>query len=111
MKEFITYSDIGSALVGNKEFAVTLENGYGDGETLVRVYKIGEEVPYGAKFNTRIEGTFNIYNYDCSERNEEDIVATLSGAFGVFYGRGSVYFKKWEKGEIEDKFLIHKMKK
>lgn len=105
MKEFETYSDIGSVLVGNKQFAVALTNGLGDGETLVRVYELGNRVPNGLKFNTSIDGTFNIYKYDCSNRNEEDIVATLSGRFGVYYGCGSVYFEKWEKGEIEDRFF------
>lgn len=103
--EFETCSDIGSVLVGNKQFAVALTNGHGDGETLVRVYELGNRVPDGLKFNTSIEGTFNVYNYDCSKRNEEDIVATLSGRFGVYYGYGSVYFEKWENGELEDQFV------
>jgi hypothetical protein len=105
MKQFKTYSDIGSVLVGNDNFSVALQNGYGDGETLVRVYEIGEKVPDGAKFNTSVQGTFNIYNYDCSDRNEEDVVATLSGRFGVYYGYSSVFFEKWENGEMEDKFV------
>ena len=105
MKEFETYSDIGSVLAGTKKFAVALQNGLGDGKTLVRVYGIDENLPEGPKFNTSIEGIFNIYNYDCSKRSEEDIVATLSGRFGVYYGYGAVFFKKWENGEFEDRFF------
>lgn len=97
MKTYKTDSDIGSVLVGTKEFGVALTNGCGDGETTVIVLDKGEEdkLRKDATFNTSIGGTFNIYSYDCSMRTDEDILTTLSGQYGVYYWGYEVYFVEW----------------
>ena len=94
MKEFYTMSDVGSVLVGNKEFGVCFHNGYGDGTTSVVLCEKWQ-APKDATFIDTIEGIFNIYNYDCSERDEEDIVVSLNGRYGVYCKAGTVYFEKW----------------
>ena len=98
MKTFQTISDIGSVLVGTREFGVALTNGIGDGTTNVIILDNDQKclIPKYADFNTSIEGTFNIYNYDCSTRVDADIVTTLSGRYGVYYLDDNVYFLKWE---------------
>ena len=95
MEKFLTYSDVGSVLVGTKNFGVLLENGIGDGETLVYILDKEEKdtvVPENAEFNTVISGKVNLYKYDCSNRKRTDIKATLNGTYYVYYYFANVYF-------------------
>lgn len=100
MKKFRTSSDIGGVLVGTKDFGVALENGYGDGTTRVYIYDCEDEFrkdAYGGwSFNKSLTGTFNIYCDDCSDRRDEDIIATLNGRYAVYYRSAEVAFVKWE---------------
>lgn len=97
MKIYYTSSDMGSVLVGTKNFGILLTNGIGDGKTTCIVLEKEEEnkKPSYAKFNTCIKGSFNIYQYDCSDRKEEDIVTTLHGNYFVYYHEYIVYFIKY----------------
>lgn len=94
MKKIYTSSDVGGVLIGTKDFGIVIRNGDGDGRTTVHILSKEEEnlVPNYAKYNTSIKGTFNIYSYDCSPRDDEDIVATLSGKYSTYYFGYDVYF-------------------
>lgn len=95
MEQIYTESDAGGILVGTKDFGVKISNGYGDGTTEIIILDINEELPKNAKYKQCLEGKFNIYNYDCSKRLDEDIVCTLTGRYGVFRDDYSIYFQKW----------------
>ena len=94
MKKIYTSSDVGGVLIGTKDFGITIRNGDGDGTTIVHILNKdeGHLLPDYAKYNTMINGTFNIYSYDCSPRDDEDIVATLSGKYSTYYFGYDVYF-------------------
>ena len=103
MQRFECISDIGSILVGNEEFGVALPNIGGDGLTILTIYDTEAECDLDCKlrktslrFITCLEGTFNIYNYDCSTRKKEDIIATISGRYGIWQGNMEVALVKWE---------------
>ena len=99
MKRLQTTSDIASVLVGNKNFAVAISNGLGDGWTNVYVYKTEAEF-YCSKwhFETVIFGSFNIYDYDCCDRKEENIIQTVKAKRTACYNNknGAVAFVIWE---------------
>lgn len=105
-KEFLCYSDCGGVQVGNKDFGFVISNGYGDGETEVRIYSSDEKFDsFELMFVTMLEGSFNIYCNDCCDRQSSNqIVATLNGRAEVWRGHGLVIFRKYEDGEVEDKF-------
>jgi hypothetical protein len=102
MRIFDCPSDIGSVLVGNEDFGIALPNIGGDGWTVLRIYENRKEKDADCKargvelrFITSIEGKFNIYNYDCSDRKPEDIIATIEGRYGVYSGQMEVALEKW----------------
>ena len=95
MKTYYCMSDIGSVLVGNETFRVALPNIGGDGETKLTICDKTETVPINAKFVTCIEGTFNVFNYDCSKGDAEDVVVTLEGRYGVWQANMEVILQKW----------------
>lgn len=103
MKKITCISDIGSVLVGNKDWSFAVPNIGGDGETTITIFEnINEFREYeesnNLKFISSIQGTFNIYNYDCAFDygcNDEDVIATLSGRYGVYQGEMEVAFVKW----------------
>ncbi|MBQ3514302.1 MAG: hypothetical protein IJA32_11000 [Lachnospiraceae bacterium] len=101
MKEFYTINNANSVLVGNKDFAVHI-NSYGACKQ-VKVLVFDDEKEYEKWFfsqeplpthNTVIEGTFNIYSNDTSDRNVMDIVTTLTGRYGVDSTNKTVVFYK-----------------
>ena len=101
MKTFNCSSDIGSVLVGNKEVRFALPNIGGDGTT--KLYVFDDETSFLAypvsdmvKFVTCIEGKFNVFSYDCSHGDDEDVIATLEGRYGVYRGEWIVVLVKWE---------------
>lgn len=103
MKEFYTNSNINSVLVGTKDFAVHV-NFFG-GCKQVKVLVFDDRKEYERWFfsqeplpthNTVIEGTFNIYSNDTSDRNVMDIVTTLTGKYEVDNKYKTVVFHKSE---------------
>ena len=97
-------SDIGSCLIGNKDWTFAVPNIGGDGETTISIFDSDDEefIKYHKqnklKFISSAQGTFNIYSYDCAFRGckNEDVIATLSGRYGVYQGDWEVAFVKWE---------------
>jgi len=97
MEKLTTMSDIGGVLVGTKEIGVILTNGRGDGETKVLIIKKGEIETTGEyNFFTSLNGKFNIYNYDCSKRDDADIIKSIEGRYGIYYNSGTVVFEEWD---------------
>lgn len=100
MKKYYLSSDIGSVLVGNKDFGVALPNIGGDGTTMLlivdHISEIKSEYNGSYEFFNCIEGKFNVYRDDCSERDDEDIVATIDGRYGVYRGDMLVVLEKWD---------------
>jgi hypothetical protein len=98
MKKYYCTSEVGSVLIGNEQVRFAIPNGYGDGLTAVRVYDIGEAIDINGNdlhFKTFVEGTFNIYDYDCCDGSQEHVLATLDGRYGVYIGELLVVFQKW----------------
>ena len=104
MKKLSCMSDIGSVLIGNKDWTFAVKNIGGDGETNITIFERDDEEfkeyewEHNLKFYSSVQGTFNIYNYDCAfpECEDEDVIATLSGRYGVYQGEMEVAFVKWE---------------
>lgn len=104
MKRLSCYSDIGSCLIGNKDWIFAVPNIGGDGETKISIFsEDGKEFweyekKHNLKFISSVQGTFNIYSYDCAfhECKDEDVIATLSGRYGVYQGEWEVAFVKWK---------------
>lgn len=102
MKQYYTESDGGCFLFGNKDFSFNIPNGYGDCRNKVILFdsyaefysfleeKYGNRNPYDVKFKwqTSIEGRFNLYNYDCSDMNEKDIKAKFDGKYSIYLRSG-----------------------
>ena len=84
----ITESEVGSLKVGNDNFSFNLPNGIGDGKTKVVITREKEINTNMVNFFTKIEGTFNIYDYDCGN----DILTSLNGKYHIFYLNGIVVF-------------------
>lgn len=104
MKKLHCDSDIGSCLIGNKDWTFAVPNFGGDGTTKILVFDKNDkefykyEKEHDLKFFSSVEGTFNIYGYDCAFSdgcNDEDVIATLSGRYGVYQGWYKVVFVKW----------------
>ena len=101
MKKFKLDSDIGSVLVGNEQVQFALPNIGGDGTTTLLIYNSTQEYDKVReerqdKFVTCIQGTFNVFNYDCSDGNKEDVVITLQGRYGVYNNDYTVILVRWE---------------
>lgn len=97
-------SDIGSCLIGNKDWTFAVPNMGGDGTTTILVFSKDRnefreyEKEHKLEFISSVQGTFNIYSYDCAYHscNDEDVIATLNGRYGVYRGYMKVVFVKWE---------------
>lgn len=87
-----TYSDAGSLKIGNEGFSILLNNHHGDGETRYAVFNREEWNNDMATFETSVEGTFNIYTYDCGDA----VAETLTGKYGIYIYDGIVIFEHWE---------------
>lgn len=102
MKVLYCDSDIGSCLIGNKDWTFAVPNIGGDGETAILIFDKDDEefTEYKKRNNLRfissVQGTFNIYSYDCAfeDCNDEDIIETLTGRYGVYQGHYKVAFVK-----------------
>lgn len=86
-----TESDAGGLKIGDDHFSILI-NGEGDGITRYAVFNRDEWNPNMATFTTSIEGTFNIYAYDCGD----EVAETLSGRYGIYTYEGIVIFERWE---------------
>ena len=111
MKKFKTYSDAGSVAIGTKEAWFLVQNGYGDGETLVLVFDTSDEFDeYCAsrtgnwKFVTTIQGTrLEIIDYDCPSTtpwfdgsvHDWTPIETLNGRYAAYFNNGTVAFVRW----------------
>lgn len=94
-----TESDIGSVLIGNKDMTMTISNGHGDGTTRIGIFEETNEITYKMRFVCQVNGTFNVYDYDCYKTAEQlnsprNIATTLSGRFWVYCYEGIVVFEK-----------------
>lgn len=97
-------SDIGSCLIGNKDWTFAVPNIGGDGTTKIVIFNEDNEefVKYcekhKLKFISSVQGTFNIYSYDCAfpACDDKNVISTLSGRYGVYQGYWKVVFVKWE---------------
>ena len=104
MKTLYCSSDIGSCLIGNKDWTFAVPNIGGDGKTKITIFESDDtefrnyEDIHHLKFISSVQGTFNIYSYDCAYRtcDDKDVIATLSGRYGVYKGVWEVVFVKWE---------------
>lgn len=104
MKKLSCSSDIGSCLIGNKDWTFAVPNIGGDGTTKILIFEKEDkdfyeyEKAHDLQFISSVQGTFNIYSYDCAYHscNDEDVIATLSGRYGVYQGHWKVVFVKWE---------------
>lgn len=92
VNSFVIDSEIGSVLVGTKDFRVLIPNGYGDGETLIKVGTKEDFKNINKEFWTVLDGKFNVYENDCN--NDSDIIITLEGRYFIYYYDGTVYFEK-----------------
>ncbi len=95
---FETYSDMGSTKVGNNDFTICINNGVGDGATITIIDE-REEFPRDLfKFFTRIEGKFNVFEYDCGEKKvinpETHKPLVLNGAYLTYGDNGFVLIQK-----------------
>ena len=94
MKKHKCSSDIGSVLVGTKEFLVPMPNRGGDGTTTAIICKEEEKLDRaGFGFFATIEGAFNLYSYDCSRGDAEDALKSYKGIYDVYRGKMSVLFE------------------
>ena len=103
MKKLYCSSDIGSCLIGNKDWTFAVPNIGGDGRTKIIIFnKDGKEFAEYSKnhklnFISSVQGTFNIYSYDCAfSEPEDEVIATLTGRYGVYNSYMTVVFVKWE---------------
>lgn len=88
-----TISDIGGLKIGNDSFSIVVPNGYGDGDMYYTILGKGCFNPDMLDYFTSIRGTeINIYDYDCGD----EILETISGRFGIYYGYGFVVLEKWD---------------
>lgn len=99
MKKYITECDSGALKVGNDSFTMLIRNGYGDGEMTVRIMEAKEQVSPEATYFTHINGKdINIYAYDGENYRGNEVVATITGRYAVYYKggdhHGNVYLKK-----------------
>lgn len=96
-REFKTYSDVGSLLVGDSNMTVLIPNGRGDGTTRVAVFSGEDAKSFNSdlmNFFTIIRGEINVFGYDCDDPAKSDPVCKLSGSFSVYYSEGFVALVK-----------------
>lgn len=99
-KGFILYPEMGSVLVGNKNFAVNIMNHVGDEETRVAVVEAGEVETRLMTFETVINcRNAHIFFSDTAKAEERASPAewaeTLNGRYGVYVYEDIIVFEKW----------------
>lgn len=99
---FMTYSDVGSLLVGNEDFQVLIPNGMGDGTTRVAVFRKDDDISVrlielmmDCKHGPTLSGKFNIYSYDCDKPEVDEPYKTLEGRYFTYYYDGFVAFVEY----------------
>ena len=100
----VTYEcDGGSIAIGSVGVRVQIPNCYGDGTHYLYIYDCGEQVPDGAIFRGAVRGKrIKVFKYDCYTdeecKNEENIIAKLSGRFGIFAlpNSGDMILQRWD---------------
>ena len=92
MKQYYYSADGGAIQLGNENFNCHFTNDYGDGTFSVFVINDGEMSTKGYKFKGSVQGTFNVYGYDC---DTETILTTLTGRYGVYAKDGNIIIERW----------------
>lgn len=82
-----TESDAGALKIGNENFSVLINNGFGDGVTRYAILN-KDEFYAGNLMNyfSIIKGKFNIYSYDCGDEIKEK----LEGSYLIYYYEGLI---------------------
>lgn len=98
---FKLYPEVGSVLVGNKNFAVNISNHIGDEVTRVAVVDYGEiDMTYMYLETTISCKNAHIFFSDTADAkarsNPAEWAATLNGKYGVWVYQGIVVFEKWD---------------
>ena len=90
--EHLTSSDIGGLKIGNDSFSICMSNSYGDGIFPVAIFNKGNPyicaIDHMMNYQVRVDGKFNIYNYDCD--CGYDIAFELEGSYIVYSYNGFV---------------------
>lgn len=87
-----TLSDRGDLKLGNDSFNIYVANGYGDGFTDVYLFEKDNEYIRAVEnimyYKTNIEGTFNIYQYDCGNK----VLDVVTGNYDIYSFNGHIAF-------------------
>lgn len=99
MEKYYCSSDIGSVTIGNETYRIAIPNIGGDGTTLCYIYDSETEYLRDREttiedFVTVVEGTFNIYSYDCTHGEKEDILTTITGKYFIYRSDMLIVFIK-----------------
>ena len=100
-KCFKLYPEVGSVLVGNKNFAVNINNHVGNEETRVAIVDFGEidtsHMYLETTINCKNAHIFISDTADARARSKPaEWAATLNGKYGVWVYQGIIVFEKWE---------------
>lgn len=99
-KCFKIYPELGSVLVGNKKFAVNINNYVGNEETIVAVVDFGEidttHMCLETTINCKNAHIFFSDTADARARsNPAEWAETLNGRYGVWVYQDIIVFEKW----------------
>lgn len=105
MKRLHCTSELGCCLIGNNDWVFAVPNIGGDGTTKISIFDKEDkefseyEKKHNLKFISSAHGTFNIYSHDIARpwSNDEVVIATLSGSYGVYQGKMEVVFVSWNR--------------
>lgn len=92
MKKYNYLADGGAIQLGNEDFVCHYMNNYGDGYFEIFVIEKNEKSTKDYEFVGSVEGTFNVYGYDC---DKSEILTTLTGRYGVYAKNGTIILKEW----------------
>ena len=105
-KKYSSFSEAGGLLVGNDEFGMIIPNEMGDGRTQSCIIYHDSMSPedirylkYHMDFFSSIKGRFNIYNSDCSNRSNKDILYSQvvnDTEFGIYTMENIILFIEWK---------------
>lgn len=100
-KCFKLYPELGGVLVGNKNFAVNINNHVGNEETRVAVVDFGEIDTSHMDLETTIScKNAHIFFSDTANAkarsNPAEWAKTLNGRYGVWVYKDSIVFEKWD---------------
>jgi hypothetical protein len=104
MKKFTYVADAGSLMLGTEQFKAHYKNESGDGKFTVTIDEAGETKINNEvwKFVDCVEGTFNVYDYDCSGASP---LITLTGRYGIYNNDGCMLLQKWPDADNHQKEL------